>query len=76
MMNSAPSWGVGTSQRVSRDERLKTEAPGPGAYEYREKMLGPKWGFTGGKKDSRSNQNSPGPGDYSLPPMIGTIKPK
>lgn len=61
--NKSPGWKLGSSKRK---DSSKEEVPGPGMYDTRGDIIGPKWGFA---KDSRGKQklhDSPGPGSYEI----------
>jgi len=63
--------GIGTSNRV---EINPTKAnPGPGQYDTRGRLGGPKYGFGTGIRDQEVKNNVPGPGQYKLPHTVGDV---
>jgi len=47
--------------------------PGPGQYDVRSGLKGPKYGFGHEKRDHEITSSTPGPGYYKLPPKIGDV---
>jgi hypothetical protein len=69
---TSPRIKIGTE---NRDQLSKSKSSvGPGSYDVRKGIEGPKWGF--GSSDSRGRDMKieiPGPGAYNIPPKIGDV---
>jgi len=66
-----PAIGMGTS---SRDGLYATKSnPGPGQYDVRGRLGGPKWGFGSEQKTSEYKSSTPGPGTYNLKSTVGDV---
>jgi len=69
----SPAVGIGTSNRT---ELTGTKAvPGPGQYDVRGRLGGPKWGFGNEERAgiAGSPTNHPGPGHYTLPSKFADL---
>jgi len=65
------SVGIGSGNRT---EINPTKAnPGPGQYDTRGRIGGPKYGFGTGVRKEESRSVAPGPGQYTLPHTVGDV---
>lgn len=62
---------IGTSNRT---ELYDSKAnPGPGQYDVRGRITGPKWGFGSDQRGKDYKSTVPGPGSYDLPSNVGAV---
>jgi len=62
---------IGTSNRSDLyDTKLN---PGPGQYDVRGRIGGPKWGFGSDQRGRDYKSGVPGPGSYDLPTKVGDV---
>jgi hypothetical protein len=68
---SSPKNRFGTSKRgVDSAGNLV----GPGMYDVRGKLIGPRWGFgTSGRSSLQTKTEFPGPGTYSIKPTVPSV---
>jgi hypothetical protein len=52
---------------------INKTAPGPGQYDTRRGLGGPKWGFGSSNRDGFRGNAEPGPGHYNLPPKFADV---
>ena len=62
---------IGTSARSSFQKNKNS--PGPGQYDIRGGVMGPKWGFGTGLRPRTANSKDPGPGTYLIPPTFADV---
>jgi len=67
----SPAIRMGTS---SRDGFYETKTnPGPGQYDVRGRIGGPKWGFGSEQRRGDYKSGTPGPGSYNLKSTVGNV---
>jgi len=66
-----PAVKMGTSNRA--DLYGSKTAPGPGQYDVRGNIVGPKWGFGSESRGREGKSAVPGPGSYNVPSKIGDV---
>lgn len=70
-LKKEPAWKIGTGSRDDNIKRVIREGvPGPGMYDSRGKIGGPKYGFGTGKRGYINQSETPGPGQYHIPCSI------
>jgi hypothetical protein len=70
-MKKNPSWKIGSSNRDDNFEKVvKENVPGPGQYDIKDNMNGPKFAFGKEKKNENEKSDVPGPGYYHIPCSI------
>lgn len=47
--------------------------PGPGIYDNKSQLKGPKYGFGSSTRVQLKYDNSPGPGFYKIPTQVGNV---
>jgi len=67
--NSGPK--MGTSIRTDLYDSKAN--PGPGQYDVRGRVVGPKWGFGSDQRGKDYTSTVPGPGSYDLPSKVGVV---
>jgi hypothetical protein len=65
-----PAWKVGTEKR---EAGAKNKVPGPGSYEKKGELAGPKWGFAKSKRTQETKELSPGPAAYNIKASIPDV---
>eukprot|EP00343_Euplotes_focardii_P011624 CAMPEP_0205832248 /NCGR_PEP_ID=MMETSP0206-20130828/46445_1 /ASSEMBLY_ACC=CAM_ASM_000279 /TAXON_ID=36767 /ORGANISM="Euplotes focardii, Strain TN1" /LENGTH=548 /DNA_ID=CAMNT_0053137607 /DNA_START=25 /DNA_END=1671 /DNA_ORIENTATION=+ len=67
------SYKLGKGKRF--EEKIKEGAPGPGLYDARGTLGGPKFGFGSNKRDKKGKHGeTPGPADYEIDRSFNNIK--
>jgi len=67
----SPGVRMGSSNRSDlHGPRLN---PGPGQYDVRGNLAGPKWGFGSDQRGRDYKSTVPGPGSYNLPTTVGDV---
>ena len=70
-MKKNPSWKIGSSNRDDNFEKVvKENVPGPGQYDIKDNMNGPKFAFGKEKRNEYDKSDVPGPGQYHIPCSI------
>jgi hypothetical protein len=69
--NQNSTYKIGTSSRG--DFYGSTTSPGPGQYDTRKGMKGPKWGFGSEKRGDNMKNSTPGPGHYDHRSLVGDV---
>jgi len=68
---NGPAIGMGSSNR--HDLYASKSNPGPGQYDTRGNIAGPKWGFGSEMRGKNHKSAVPGPGSYNLPTTVGDV---
>lgn len=71
--DKAPGVKMGSSNRADLYEGRAN--PGPGQYDVRGRLNGPKWGFGSENRGQGYKSDTPGPGSYDHKPKIGDVAP-
>ena len=69
--NHQPAIGMGTSQRSGLYSTKSN--PGPGQYDVRGRIAGPKWGFGSQQRNGGNSNATPGPGHYDHKNYVGDV---
>jgi len=69
--HTGPNVGIGTSNRY--DLHPTKANPGPGQYDTRGRLVGPKWGFGSEPRGKDYKSAVPGPGSYNPPSAIADV---
>lgn len=67
---TGPVYGIGTGLRSTESIGRPKVHPGPGQYDVRGKIPGPKWGFGTDPRARGNLDDEPGPGAYDIPATV------
>jgi len=69
----SPAYGLGSGPKGSVDFTTRKDVPGPGIYDLKSQLQGPKYGFGTGARTSAGRDDVPGPGFYRIPCTIADV---
>lgn len=69
--NTGPNYRIGTGNRS--DLHSAKANPGPGQYDTRGRLAGPRWGFGSENRGQNNKNTTPGPGTYQHKHYVGDV---